>query len=68
MTVRHLPLSEIAMSVGFGDQNHFYEVFSALVGVSSGHGAAKRPAPRRVRADQGKGQRLSRDTPILPTG
>jgi AraC-like DNA-binding protein len=34
MTVRHL--SEIAMSVGFANQNHFTRVFSALVGVSPG--------------------------------
>lgn len=36
MTVRRLPLSEIAMSVGFANQNHFTRVFSALVGVSTG--------------------------------
>ena len=34
MTVRDLPLSEIAMSAGFANQSHFTRVFSALVGVS----------------------------------
>ncbi len=36
MTVRDLPLSEIAMSAGFANQSHFTRVFSALVGVSPG--------------------------------
>jgi AraC family transcriptional regulator len=36
MIVRRLPLSEIAMSVGFANQNHFTRVFSAMVGVSPG--------------------------------
>jgi len=34
MTVRDLPLSEIAISVGFANQSHFTKVFSAQVGVS----------------------------------
>jgi AraC family transcriptional regulator len=36
MTVRDLPLSEIAMSAGFANQSHFTRVFSTLVGVSPG--------------------------------
>ena len=36
MTVRDLPLSEIARSAGFANQSHFTRVFSALVGVSPG--------------------------------
>ena len=36
MTVRDLPLSEIAMSAGFANQSHFTRVFSAAVGVSPG--------------------------------
>ncbi len=34
MTVRGLPLAEIAVSAGFANQSHFTKVFSALVGVS----------------------------------
>jgi AraC family transcriptional regulator len=34
MTVRELPLSEIATSAGFANQSHFTRVFSAAVGVS----------------------------------
>jgi len=34
MSVRDLPLSEIAMSAGFANQSHFTRVFSGLVGVS----------------------------------
>jgi len=34
MTVRNLPLSEIAISAGFANQSHFTRVFSASVGVS----------------------------------
>lgn len=34
MVVRHLPLSEIAVSAGFANQSHFTRVFSSLVGVS----------------------------------
>jgi AraC family transcriptional regulator len=47
MTVRDLPLSEIAISAGFANQSHFTRVFSDVVGVSPGawrremHGAAK---------------------------
>src|SRR4051794_28701239 len=36
MTVRELPLSEIAISAGFANQSHFTRVFSAHVGVSPG--------------------------------
>ena len=36
MTVRDLPLSEIAISAGFANQAHFTRVFSALAGVSPG--------------------------------
>ena len=36
MTVRDLPLSEIAISAGFANQSHFTRVFSATVGVSPG--------------------------------
>ena len=36
MTVRDLPLSEIAISAGFANQSHFTRVFSAMVGVSPG--------------------------------
>jgi AraC family transcriptional regulator len=34
MTVRDLPLSEIAISAGFANQSHFTRIFSNLVGVS----------------------------------
>ena len=34
MTLRDLPLSEIAISVGFANQSHLTKVFSAQVGVS----------------------------------
>ena len=34
MSVQDLPLSEIAISVGFANQSHFTKVFSAQVGVS----------------------------------
>ncbi|WP_262047606.1 helix-turn-helix domain-containing protein [Bradyrhizobium sp. Bra78] len=34
MSVRDLPLSEIAIAVGFANQSHFTKVFSAQVGVS----------------------------------
>jgi AraC family transcriptional regulator len=34
MSVRDLPLSEIAISVGFANQSHFTRVFSSAVGVS----------------------------------
>ena len=34
MTVRGLPLSEIAISAGFANQSHFTRVFSAVVGAS----------------------------------
>ena len=34
MSVRDLPLSEIAISAGFANQSHFTRVFSAAVGVS----------------------------------
>jgi len=36
MTVRDLPLSEIAVSAGFAHQSPFTRVFSAAVGVSPG--------------------------------
>jgi AraC family transcriptional regulator len=36
MTIRDLPLSEIAISVGFANQSHFTRVFSAVVGLSPG--------------------------------
>lgn len=36
MTVRDLPLAEIALSAGFANQSHFTRVFSAAVGVSPG--------------------------------
>jgi AraC family transcriptional regulator len=36
MTVRDLPLSEIAVSAGFANQSHFTRVFSEVVGVSPG--------------------------------
>jgi AraC family transcriptional regulator len=34
MTVRDLPLSEIAISAGFANQSHFTRIFSSVVGVS----------------------------------
>jgi AraC-like DNA-binding protein len=34
MSVRDLPLSEIAISAGFANQSHFTRVFSSTVGVS----------------------------------
>ena len=34
MTVRELPLAEIAISAGFANQSHLTRVFSAVVGVS----------------------------------
>jgi len=36
MSVRDLPLSEIAMSAGFANQSHFTRVFSSVVGISPG--------------------------------
>jgi AraC family transcriptional regulator len=36
LTVRDLPLSEVAISAGFANQSHFTRVFSTLVGVSPG--------------------------------
>ncbi|MBR0693966.1 AraC family transcriptional regulator [Bradyrhizobium lablabi] len=36
MTIRDLPLSEIAISAGFANQSHFTRVFSAVVGASPG--------------------------------
>ena len=36
MTVRDLPLSEIAISAGFANQSHFTRVFSDVVGISPG--------------------------------
>lgn len=36
LTVRELPLAEIAISAGFANQSHFTRVFSAAVGVSPG--------------------------------
>jgi AraC-like DNA-binding protein len=36
MSVRDLPLSEIAISAGFANQSHFTRVFSAEVGLSPG--------------------------------
>lgn len=40
----HLPLADIALICGFGDQSHFTRVFGQIVGVSPG-------AWRRVRSD-----------------
>jgi len=34
MSVRDLPLSEIAMSAGFANQSHFTRVFSSIAGIS----------------------------------
>jgi transcriptional regulator GlxA family with amidase domain len=34
MSVRDLPLAEIAISAGFANQSHFTRVFSAVIGVS----------------------------------
>ncbi|WP_338821811.1 AraC family transcriptional regulator [Bradyrhizobium septentrionale] len=36
MTVRDLPLAEIAISAGFANQSHFTRVFTAVVGISPG--------------------------------
>ncbi|UQR62354.1 AraC family transcriptional regulator [Bradyrhizobium sp. C-145] len=36
LSVRDLPLAEIAISAGFANQSHFTRVFSSLVGVSPG--------------------------------
>lgn len=36
MTLRDLPLSEIAIAAGFANQSHFTRVFSSMVGVSPG--------------------------------
>ncbi|WP_342738473.1 AraC family transcriptional regulator [Bradyrhizobium sp. B117] len=36
MTVRDVPLSEVAKSAGFANQSHFTKVFSTIVGVSPG--------------------------------
>ena len=49
MTVRDLPLSEIAISAGFANQSHFTRVFSASVGVSP---AAWRRETRSAPADE----------------
>jgi AraC family transcriptional regulator len=43
MSVRDLPLAEIAISAGFANQSHFTKVFSAQVGVSPA--AWRRDAP-----------------------
>ncbi|WGD53102.1 AraC family transcriptional regulator [Bradyrhizobium sp. CB1650] len=49
MTVRELPLAEIAISAGFANQSHFTRVFSSLVGASPG-------AWRREKNGVGKGE------------
>ncbi len=49
MTVRELPLAEIAVSAGFANQSHFTRVFSAVVGVSPG--AWRREALGRSEGD-----------------
>ena len=36
MTVRDVPLSEIAISAGFANQSHLTRVFSDVVGLSPG--------------------------------
>jgi AraC-like DNA-binding protein len=36
LTVRNLPLSDIAISAGFANQSHFTRVFSSMVGSSPG--------------------------------
>ena len=36
MTIRDLPLSEVAKSAGFANQSHFTKAFSTIVGVSPG--------------------------------
>ena len=48
LTIRDMPLYEIATSAGFAHQSHFTQVFSSVVGVSPGawrrdkHGATER--------------------------
>jgi AraC-like DNA-binding protein len=49
MTVHDLPLSEIAISVGFANQSHFTRVFSAMAGVSP---AAWRREAQGARAER----------------
>jgi AraC-like DNA-binding protein len=52
MSVRDLPLSEIAISAGFANQSHFTRVFSAVVGASPG--AWRRESFPRARHDPGR--------------
>ena len=52
MSVRDLPLSEIAISAGFANQSHFTRVFSARWSASARRrGAAKRRAHRKAKPD-----------------
>ena len=44
MTVRDLPLSEIAISAGFANQSHLREFFQPRLALAQGFGAAKRSA------------------------
>jgi AraC-like DNA-binding protein len=70
MTVRDLPLSEIAISAGFAHQSHFTRVFSAAVGVSPGvwrreaHGVCgNRDRIRRCKSFHGRGIESARRHP-----
>ena len=51
MTVRDLPLSEIAISAGFANQSHFTRVFSPRSASARRRGAAKRRAHRKAKPD-----------------
>ncbi|MBR0697013.1 AraC family transcriptional regulator [Bradyrhizobium lablabi] len=65
MTVRDLPLVEIAISAGFANQSHFTRVFSGLVGVSPGVwrrealGASERETQSKTAPDAAPDQRSS---------
>jgi AraC-like DNA-binding protein len=50
MTIRDLPLSEIAISAGFANQSHFTRVFSTVVGVSPGAWRREVPGKRKATA------------------
>ncbi|GGC82342.1 AraC family transcriptional regulator [Chelatococcus reniformis] len=50
MTVRELPLSEIAIAAGFANQSHMTRVFSSIVGISPG--AWRRDTPGGARNEE----------------
>ena len=50
LSQQHLPLSDIALMCGFGDQSHFTRVFRQLAGTSPG---AWRRNQRELRIGEG---------------